>query len=191
MKSALFVIDYINGIVNGSCHDYVTKHPIIDNTNKLIASCRAISVPIYFIRLAFDADYTDIPKHSKGFNNIKQQGLFQLGSNSCEFIEDLDIQHDDVIVDKTAASPFHSKDLINLLISKNIEKLIFTGLATDNAINIGVREANDAGYFTVIAEDACGASSEEFHNWSIKMLEKIANEIDSTDVIIANITKSH
>lgn len=189
MKTALLVIDYINGIVKGLCYEYVAKYPIVANTNKLIAKCRANEIPVYFVRLAFDANYTDLPKHSKGFNYIKQQGLFQLGSDSCEFIDDLDLQHDDTIIDKTAASPFHSKNLKNLLTSKNIDKLIFAGLATDNAINIGVREANDAGYFTVIAEDACGASSEDFHNWSIKMLEKIANEIIPVDVIITNIDK--
>lgn len=87
------------------------------------------------------------------------------------------------MINKTAASPFHS-DLIKALEAENIEKLIFAGVATDNAINIGTREAHDNGYYTIIAEDACGASSDEFHHWSIELLKKIANEIVAVDVLI-------
>lgn len=181
MKTALLVIDYINGIINGSCKDYAMSHPIVDNTNKLISVCRTKQIPIYFVRLAFDENYTDLPKYSKGFNHIKNQELFKLDSPSTDFISELDYQDGDTIINKTAASPFHSKDLTLLLQSKNIDKLIFAGVATDNAINIGSRQANDAGYYTVIAEDACGASSEEFHDWSITMLEKIVNEIVTVD----------
>lgn len=35
MKTALLVIDYINGIINGSCKDYVNTHPILQKTNTL------------------------------------------------------------------------------------------------------------------------------------------------------------
>ena len=55
-----------------------------------------------------------------------------------------------------------------------------------------MREASEADFYTVIVEDACGASNEEFHSWSIKMLGKIANEIISintiSDIFIKNDT---
>lgn len=181
METALLVIDYINGIMNGSCKDYANKYPIVTNTNKLITGCRSQAIPIYFVRLAFNSNYSNLPKHSHLFNNIKQQGLFQLGSHDCEFSKTLDFRADDHVINKTAASPFHSQNLTAELRSKNIEQLIFAGVATDNAINIGAREAHDAGYYTTIVEDACGASSEDFHRWSIAMLEKIVNEIVSVD----------
>src|SRR5690349_18328773 len=121
MKTALLVIDYIKGIIDGSCKDYAKNHPIVANTNKLIAGCRKINIPIYFIRLAFNANYDGLPKYSRRFNYIKENGLFQIGSDSVEFVEELDYRSNDMIINKTAASPFHNKTLIAELNSKNIE----------------------------------------------------------------------
>jgi nicotinamidase-related amidase len=184
MKTALLVIDYINGIINGSCKDYAEKHPIVKNINKVIAFCRSRNIPIYHVRVAFDKLYTDLPKHSPLFNQAKQKGLFQIGNRDAEFIEAIDIQPSDTIINKTAVSPFHSEGLLDSLKSSYIEKLIFTGVATDNAINLGTREAHDMGFYTVVVEDACGASSEEHHQWAIVLLKKIANEIITTDACI-------
>lgn len=177
MKSALLVIDYINGIINGSCKDYAKCHPIVENTNKLIAYCRACNIPIYHIRVAFDKNYTGLPKHSNLFKQAKEKGLFKIGKKDVEFIDEIDVQPSDVIINKTAVSPFHSEGLLESLQSSKVEKLIFSGVATDNAINLGVREAHDMSFYTVIVEDACGASSEDFHQMAIGLLKKIANEI--------------
>jgi len=184
MKTALLVIDYINGILNGSCKEYAEKYPIVKNTNKVIAFCRSQYIPIYHVRLGFDGNYTGLPKHSLIFSQAKQKGLFQIGNNDAEFIDEIDIQPSDKVINKTAVSPFHSEGLLDSLQALNIEKLTFTGVATDNAINLGVRKAHDIGFYTVIIEDACGASSEEFHQWSIALLKKIANEINTTDDFI-------
>ncbi len=181
MKTALLVIDYINGIINGSCKDYVEKHPIIKNTNKLIAHCRAHNIRIYHIRVAFDKNYTGLPKHSPLFNQAKQKGLFQIGNQDVEFINSIDVNPSDTIINKVAASPFRSKELLESLNDSHIEKLIFSGVATDNAINLGVREAHDMGFYAVIVEDACGASSEESHQMAITLLKKISNEIVDTN----------
>lgn len=185
MKTALLVIDYINGIIGGSCKNYAQTHPILANTNKLIQAARANHLPIYFVRLAFDSNYSGIPKHSHMFNYVRSHGLFQLGQDDTAFVEGLSYQKTDVVINKTAASPFHCNgELTKSLQAQNIERLIFAGVATDNAIDIGVREAHDDGYYTVIAEDACGASSEEFHHWTLVMLKKIANEIVLVEAFI-------
>ena len=186
MKTALLVIDTINGIIGGSCKDYAANHPIIERTNEMIAHFRKNNDPIYFIRLAFDENYKGAPKHSKMFNYVRENGLFQLSDSSTDFVSELDIQESDSIINKKAASPFYGNNLHELLVKQNIEKLIFTGVATDNAINTGVREANDHGFYTVIVKDTCGSSSEEFHEWSLTMLEKIANEIVTTQGYILN-----
>ncbi|MDP1574408.1 MAG: isochorismatase family protein [Coxiellaceae bacterium] len=59
-------------------------------------------LPIYHIRVAFDKDYTGLPKHSHLFNQAKQKGLFQIGNQDAEFIDEINIQSSDVIINKTA-----------------------------------------------------------------------------------------
>jgi nicotinamidase-related amidase len=180
MKTALLVIDLINGVVNGTCKEYISKHPVIENANIIIDKCRKENMPIYFIRLAFDASYKDIPKHSKAFKNIKLHKKYANGDDDVELAQQLHYNNDDIVINKTAVSPFYKTGLENKLRSDGVERLIFTGLATDNAINLGVREAHDRGFYTVIAKDACGASSVEFHQESLMLLDKIAGEIIMT-----------
>ncbi len=185
MKTALLVIDYINGIIGGSCKNFANDHPIVSNTNKLIEAARKRDIPIYFVRVAFDPNYTGMPKHSVIFNHIKSQGMLQLGTDATEFVKDLNYQKSDVVITKTAVSPFHCNgQLKKMLQAQHVERLIFAGVATDMAINIGVREAHDDGYYTIVAEDACGASSEELHLWAITLLKRVANEVISVEAVI-------
>lgn len=44
------------------------------------------------------------------------------------------------------------------------EHPVITGVATNNAIDLGAREAWDSDYSPVIITDACGASDVEHHN---------------------------
>ncbi|ASG68335.1 hypothetical protein CDV26_07985 [Francisella halioticida] len=59
---ALFVIDFIKGIAtNGICKEYLLEHNyVIENTNKLIQFFEEKKLPIYFIRLAFDENYSNM-----------------------------------------------------------------------------------------------------------------------------------
>lgn len=184
MNTALLVIDYINGIMNGSCKTYSEQYPIIENTNKVIAFCRSHHMPIYYVRVAFDKNYSGIPKYSPLFNQAKQKGLFQIGNHDVEFVEALDRLPSDIIINKTAVSPFHSEKLLPDLHTLKIDRIILTGVATDNAINLAAREAHDMGFYTTIIEDACGASSVECHQSALMLLKKIANEIITTNDLI-------
>ncbi len=182
MKTALLAIDYINGIMGG--YDEPKRQAIVSNANKVIAVCREQGMPIYFVRLAFDAQYSGKPKHSNMFNYLQQNERFQLQKPDTEFVSALDVLATDVVINKTGASPFCGNNLQQQLQANNIERLIFAGVATDNAIDIGVRQAHDDGYYTVVIEDACAASTDEFHQWPITMLKKIANTIVTADEFI-------
>jgi len=191
MKKALLVIDYINGIVrDGSCSEWAKSHPILSNVNSIISQARKADIPIYFVRLAFDEQYSQLPKHSKIFNYIKQHGLFQLGSESTKFVAELDYQvTKDIVINKTGASPFAGNDLQEQLEALGIEHLIFTGVATDNAISAGVRYAHDQGFFTTIVEDTCGAANEDLHKPILNALAKVTNEIINTEACIETVLK--
>ena len=182
MKKALLVIDFINGIVrDGSCKAWANEHPIVGNTNKLIDAARKRGIEIFFVRLAFDKNYTGCPKHSKMFNYVKSQGMFQLGNEDTDFIDALDFHADhDTVINKLGANPFAGNNLEQLLKENDIEHLIFTGVATENAIDIGVRYANDQGFYTTIVTDACGAANKDLQTPILLALERIANELIDT-----------
>jgi len=182
MKKGLLIVDMIDGIaVNGSCGSFVKEHPILNNINHLIQVFREHHLPIYFIRLAFAKGYPDYPEHSKIFNYIKDNSKFLIGEKDTEFMEKLNFREkEDRVFNKTGTSPFHHSELLEVIHADEVEQLIFTGVATDNAVNIGSRFAHDEGYKTTVIADACGASTLEMHDASLKLLAKIVNEITNT-----------
>lgn len=188
MKKGLIIVDMINGIaVNGSCGNFVKKYPVLNNINQLIKLFRNQNLPCFFVRLAFSPGYPDCPKHSKTFNYIKDNQKFLVGDLDTELMKGLDFrENEDRLFNKTAANPFHHSGLSEAIHHDQVEHLIFVGVATDNAINIGSRYAHDEGYKTTIIADACGASTLEMHENALLLLNKIVNEITTTKDFIAS-----
>lgn len=182
MNAGLLVIDMIDGIaINGSCADYVKQYAVLDAVNKSIATFNASGLPIYHVRLQFDQGYPDIPKYSKLFNAVAGNHKFLSGSQSVEFMPGIGMDAGALVFNKTAVSPFHHSGLLERLRADQVDHLVFTGLATDNAINLGARIAHDEGFYTTIVADACGASTIEDHDAALKLLEKIVNQITTSD----------
>ncbi len=166
-SNALLVIDMINDIVApdgkiASCAKYVSEHPVIENINKLIGYFRENNLPIFFIRIAFKPDYSDCPP-DWGF--VKEKEAFKDGTWGTEIYKEIDfLPNQDISIRKNRVSPFKNTALYSLLNKHKINQLIITGVATNNAIDLGAREAWDSDYSSVIITDACGASDVEHHN---------------------------
>ena len=190
MKKALLVLDFINGIATtGSCQTYLAQHPeVVNNTNQLIDYCQKNGISTFFVRLAFDENYTNCPKHSKMFTWAKDNKRFLLGTPDTEFVDALHYKRGtDQVINKPAVSPFYTTSLEEQLKKMGIEELIITGLATDNAVNLVTREAHDKGFYTVVVQDACGASTAEVHNSALALLAKIAGEVSTTEACLARL----
>lgn len=184
MKTTLLVIDFITGIAanTGSCAQYLTDHPeVISNTNAIINQARQNNIDIMHIRLAFDNDYTGLPKHAPTAQYIKDHQLFAINSEACAFIPEIDRHPDDTIINKTYGDVFHGNNLINILKTQGTEKLIFTGIATDNAILNSANTAIVNDFYVSIIKDACGAPSQEAHDHAIAIMTgRSASEITTT-----------
>lgn len=181
MKGALLVIDYINGIAegSGSCAEYLRKHhEVLTNTNLLIDKSRELELPVIFIRLAFEHDYEGLPKHAPIAAVIKNNHKFLLGTSEVEFISGLDFRSGDIVCNKKYGDPFFRSELMDKLQKLNVEHVIFTGVATDNAIQFGAGTAMLNDFYVTIVSDACASTTKEAHEVAIKaMNERVANQI--------------
>ncbi len=188
MKPALFVIDYIKGITegNGSCAQFLQEHPeIIDNTNKLIELSHKIGIPIFHIRLAFDPNYRGLPKHAPSAKMIRENQQFQLNTQATEFISRIKIYSTDGIINKTYGDVFHGNNLITALKKQSIDSILFTGVATDNAILFSTNTAILNDFLVIVVKDACGAPSQESHDNALKIMTgRTASAIISTEEAI-------
>jgi biuret amidohydrolase len=83
------------------------------------------------------------------------------GQSNHEILKELRPTSGEPIFNKTTMSAFNSYPIDSVLRSGGIEYLIFTGVSTNSRVEGTARDAADKGYKCVIAEDACGAASEE------------------------------
>ena len=187
MNQALLVIDYIEAIAqSGTCADYLQANPhVIENTNQLIASYRNKQAPIFFVRLAFNKTYEGLPHYAPKGDYIQTHQKFLLDSHETDFIPELDYQSHDLVINKKYGDPFHGNTLVKQLKDLSIGHLIFTGVATDNAILFGTNTAMVNNFKVTVINDACGAATEDKHQQALAIMEgKSVNDICSTQTMI-------
>lgn len=129
LNRALLVVDYIKGISagNGTCAGYLQDHPeVIENTNALINAARSHQIPIFHIRLAFNTDYTGLPKYAPSTSAIRNNQRFHLNSEATEFIPDIQQMPTDTIVNKSYGDVFQGNQLIQQLKNQGIEQIFYT-----------------------------------------------------------------
>jgi nicotinamidase-related amidase len=177
--SALLVIDFINDIVDpkgkiaGSAN-FIQSHYTIENANKVIKQARKANVPIIFVKVGFSPSYLECPAESPIFGKAKQYQALQLNNWGTEFHANLDKQPEDFVVIKHRINAFYATDLEAILRAQKIQNLVICGVSTDMAVQSTTRDAHDRDYKVTVVKDACAAMSEEHHEGSIKILERIA-----------------
>lgn len=184
MKQALLVIDFIEGIAKtGSCAQFLNENPqVFANINRLTQHFREKKAPIFHIRLAFDSNYNDLPQNAPNRSNLENGRKFLLGQPDTRFICEIEIQESDLMLNKKHGDPFYKSGLKKLLVTKNVEEIVFTGLATDNAILFGAHSAMTQNFSCVVITDATGAASQEAHDHALLIMKgRVVNRLQTTE----------
>lgn len=174
MKKAVLVVDYIRAIAEGkgSCAAYLKAHPkVVDNTNNLIRAARESGDLVVHIRLAFDKEYRGLPANAPSAAAMKANQKYQIGSTEVEFIDEIDVAKGDVVLNKKYGDPFFGSGLLDLLQKNGVETVVLSGISTDNAILNGANTAMANNFYVVVAQDACGASTQEKHEQALGIMK--------------------
>lgn len=187
MKTALLVIDYINDIVdlNGkipSCAEYVEKNGIINNVNAALSRAREKNYLVIHVKVAFSRNYLAAGDKSPIFVGAKNANALIDGTWGTQFHKDLNVKEDEIVVIKHRISAIYGTDLDVYLRANEIERILIAGVSTNMAVELTAREAHDRNYLVEIIEDACGSYNKEMHDFSIKVLSKLAKITMSKDI---------
>ena len=175
----MLALDFINDIVHvkgkfTATAEFVKKHQVIEAANKTIDFARKNQILCLFVKVGFSSDYLECPPNSPVFGKAKELQALKLNTWGTEFHENLSIQSSDAVIVKHRVSAFYATSLETFLRANRIQYLILLGVSTDMAVQTTAREAHDRDYQVTLVSDACGASSEELHQNSLKLLERIA-----------------
>jgi nicotinamidase-related amidase len=84
--------------------------------------------------------------------------LLVRGEHGHDFIDELQPQKGEIVIDKPGYGAFYLTDLEGVLLSRHIHQLILCGVTTEVCVHSTLREAVDRGYSCITVGDATAAS---------------------------------
>jgi nicotinamidase-related amidase len=78
-----------------------------------------------------------------------------------------------MVLPKHSASIFIGTHFEYLMRNRQIETLIFTGIATEIGIDSSARDAGNRGFYPIVASDCVSSSSKEMHDAALKILPAV------------------
>ena len=140
-NTALLVVDVQNGIMAHT----LNRDGVIATIGGLVARARAEDAPVVWVQHANDE--------------------FPYGSESWQFVPELDIREGDPVVHKTYGDSFEDTDLEAVLAGRAVGRLIVAGAMSDACVRSTLHGALVRGYDTNLVADA--HTTEDLSEWGM------------------------
>ncbi|MDH7792304.1 isochorismatase family cysteine hydrolase [Ochrobactrum sp. AN78] len=178
-KTALVVIDLqedflsTTGYFARQGYDPTPLRAILPAVNQLIAACRGAGISIIHTRQGYREDLADMTPYEKwrrqrsGLDGTK---ALLRSSPGFQIVPELDVDPQDIIVDKTCNSAFTYTDFEHVLRARGITHLLFSGCTTDVCVHTTLREACDRNFQCLTISDACASGDQYAHEAALHMV---------------------
>lgn len=163
---------------------------VIPNNVKILKTFRKYGMPVTYARIAClreDGEDRSPVQKSEGWNNI----FLPISNPETQIIDQLAPAKNELVFDKTTDSVTTGTNYLTILRHMGIERVIVTGIVTDQCVACSVRGLADAGLKVIVCEDACAAGNMELHDAELKIMSVIYCDVLSTDETIALIEKAN
>ena len=182
--TAVMIIDMqrdfleLNGYGTVLGNDVTPLKAIIPNAARLLAAARKAGLSVIHTRECHAEDLSDCPtaKRERGqpLLRIGDPGpmgrILVAGEPGTEFVAELEPIDGEIVIDKPGKGAFYATNLIDQLARLSIKSLIFSGVTTEVCVQTTMREANDRGFYCLLAEDATESYFPEFKAATIEMI---------------------
>ena len=180
-------------------NDVFRLQPIVPRVKALQAAFRARGLTVIQTQEGHRPDLSDCPlsKRERGRGDLKigDEGpmgrILVLGEPGNEIIADLKPKPGELVITKPGKGAFYQTELDEVLRSRNITHLIFTGVTTEVCVQTTMREANDRGYECLLVEDATESYFPEFKQATLEMIRAqggIVGWTATVEQVLAGIT---
>ena len=145
----------------------------------LLATARRLGLLVVHTREGHRPDLSDCPaaklERSRAagaaIGSVGPLGrLLVRGEFGHDFINALQPQPGEPVIDKPGYGAFHQTGLAQILQTGGIEHLVLSGVTTEVCVHSTLREAVDRGYRCVLAADACGSAHPHLHEAALQMV---------------------
>ena len=197
-KTALIVVDLQNGfMMEGVAHSLCkTAVEIVPNVNRIAETLRKTGGLVVWIKNTFTRE--SLQSWSVMHSMCSEERLAKRiesmteGSKGHQLWAGLDVQEDDLVIQKTRFSAFiqGSSDLEAALKFRGIDTVVITGTVTNTCCESTARDAMMRNFKTIMVSDANAADSDEEHNASLIAFYLTFGDLFSTDQLVALLEKN-
>lgn len=191
-KTALVVVDMQNafmmpGVAHALCQP---AEAIVPNINRLARAVRTAGGKVAWIKAVFTEDTLDnwsVSYEMAGpAGTRKRIDALTRGSKGHELWAGLEVEEDDLVVEKTRYSAFveGSSELEQVLRAQGLDTILVTGTVTNVCCESTARDAMMRNFKAIMITDGNAAFTDEEHNAALTSFYLVFGDIMSTDMAI-------
>ncbi len=155
---------------------------VVPTIKKLLSFFRENRLMIFYITIgSYADDYSDTLPHLK---KLFQSSNNRLGQREHEILDELKPEPGEMLINKTTIGAFNSTNLEAILHAYGINSLLFAGVSTNMCVESTARDAADKGFKCVMVEDGCGATKQEYHDATLRTLQRLFGKVQSAEQVI-------
>jgi len=159
-------------------NDVSLLEKIVPTVARLIEAFRFAKLPIIHTRECHKPDLSDLPKakqlRGKPSMRIGDPGpmgrILIAGEPGADIVPALAAKPGEIVLDKPGKGAFYGTPLSSILAERKITHLVFSGVTTEVCVQSTMREANDRGFYCLLAEDATESYFPELKKATIDMI---------------------
>lgn len=161
---------------------------VLPNTKRLLEWAREHEMRRVFLTYGSEvSDYSDL---SPQMYDLCESTSNRVGLREHEILDEIRPRPNERVVNKITPSAFNSSPLELILRTYGVVDLLFTGVSTNMCVEGTLRDAADRGFGCVLVDDACGADSQEYHDASCVVLQRLYGHVMSTASVLERLTAS-
>jgi biuret amidohydrolase len=155
----------------------------LDLSRATIARARDAGWLIAHVHIAFQPDYSDLPRNCPLFRAVEPLGALQRGSWGADPTDGFEPEMGDVVLIHRANNAFHGTGLEGTLRVSAITDVAVMGLATQYSVEHTVRHAADLGCAVTMIRDCCASANAAAAEASFAAMAMLA-EVKRADEIV-------
>lgn len=160
----------------------VRRHGVIGTTRGLVDAVRGSGALVTWARAAFQPGYPELILNTGLNHAIKDLGALIDGSPGAQIIPELTPGDDEPVVSHPGTSAFPNTALDTILRRRQIDTVLFTGVATNVTVEGTARDAVNLGYNVILVSDACAAATDEAHEATLATFSLLGTVMAFPDI---------
>lgn len=169
--------------------EQVARHRVVRSAARVSAAVRSSGGLVVYTRVAHRPGYPDLIPNTPSFAMIRQQQAFLEGTPKTRIIDEMAPEAEDVVITHVRLTGFFGTELDTILRARNVDTLLFTGVATNLSITGTALEAINHGYRITVVSDASTAATDQAHQASLETLGQLGEVITTDEVARRQIYK--